>query len=109
MVKECSDVATRGRWRATGNTRVWSSSIGHGESSWLIGCPVDQFVPDIAAIRALFLSFRLEIGESAIRGTTGPGAFAFRIFGVWAAKLVHEIRNNTVEVNAVVKTCTQTG
>lgn len=85
-------------------TRVGSSSVGHRERAWLIGRPVDQFILDVAAVGAALLGLCLEIGEGAVGRAACASAFAFGILGIWAAELVHEIRNDAVEMDSVVET-----
>ncbi len=84
-------------------TCVWFTSVGHRESSRLVRSSVNQLIFDVSAVGSPLLSLRLEIYESAIRRAAGASATTFWILSVWAAELVHEVGNNSVEVDTIVE------
>lgn len=89
----------------TGSTRVRSSCVSHRQRSRLVGGPVNALVLNVATVGSALLTLRLEVDKSAVGGATGARAFAFRILGVGAAELVHEVRDDAVEMYTIVEPC----
>ena len=82
-------------------SRFWASSVGHGKSSRSIGdalVVLSNFIWDGSSRIALVgLSVAsLEFGSRV--WSTSSGASTLGVLGVRAAELVHEVRNDTVEV-----------
>lgn len=89
-----------------GSPRFRLASIGHGESSNVIGNSLVRLTNLVGDASVMGPCVRLAIasleGRSSLRAASARSRAA-GVFRVWAAKLIHEVWDNTVEVNAVVK------
>mmetsp|Transcript_62622 Transcript_62622/g.107498 ORF Transcript_62622/g.107498 Transcript_62622/m.107498 type:complete len:219 (-) Transcript_62622:25-681(-) len=86
-----------------GAPRVGSARVGHGERERRVGVFRNVLILDVAAVAAFLDLARGQILESAIRWATLAGVPGLGVFGVGAAKLVHEAWDHAVEVDAVVE------
>ena len=93
------------------STRGWLTSVGHGESSWFVreswASWLSEFIRDGSITGAgnslgSTVLGNISVGRSASRPTS-TSSIGVRISGVWATELVHEVRNDTVEVKTIVK------
>lgn len=85
-------------------SRFWRSGVGHTEGAGRVGNLGNELVWNSSiAVAGVFLSIaRQELGT---RGRTSrPGRVRVWILGIGTSELVHEIRNDAVEVDAIVKT-----
>lgn len=90
-----------------GSARIRGARVGHGQSKWLVGNlgavrVATELVGDVSAGVA---SDGFAVGQSVGRaplGSASAGALAVGVLAVGAAELVHEVGNDTVEMEAVV-------
>ncbi len=85
-------------------SRFWRSRVGHAEGAGRVGDLGDELVWNTSiAVAGVFLSIAgQELGTGG--RTSRPGRVRVRILGVGTSELVHEIGNDAVEVDTIVKT-----
>mmetsp|Transcript_13014 Transcript_13014/g.38222 ORF Transcript_13014/g.38222 Transcript_13014/m.38222 type:complete len:231 (+) Transcript_13014:326-1018(+) len=87
-----------------GAARVGSARIGHGKRAHLVGDLLGVLVQNVAPriAREHLACLEVLVGGVPVRATRARVA-RLRVLGLWASKLEHEIRDDAVEVDAVVE------
>ena len=85
-------------------SRLRSSRVGHTESARFVGNLGHKFIRNTSVAVASVL--RPIAGEElgARRWPAGAGSVRIRILGIGTPELVHEIGNDSVEMNTVIET-----
>mmetsp|Transcript_48814 Transcript_48814/g.135438 ORF Transcript_48814/g.135438 Transcript_48814/m.135438 type:complete len:200 (+) Transcript_48814:460-1059(+) len=83
--------------------RVGGASVGHRQRAGLVRDLRRVLVRDVAAAAALTRFARLQVLVGAVGRAARARAARLGVLGVGAAKLVHEVGDDAVEVEAVVE------
>jgi len=104
--EEVEEVVVGNVHEELGTTRVRLTGVGHGESARRVGDLSGELIRDVTTVLAgngLALLGASEDGEGgAVLRTTGTSPVGVGVLGVRATELVHEVRDDAVEVNTVV-------
>ncbi len=89
------------------SARVGSASVGHGEGTGLVGVLGAAGLAELVGDRSLSVSSDLALAGDVVLGArcraAGASHTTVGVLGVGAAELVHEVGDDTVEVEAVVE------
>merc|ERR1712166_942915 len=77
--------------------------ICHRERSWLVAIFADVLIFDAAPIQSPVRGSSAKVNKGVLWGTTCSSIRGFGILCIWAAKLAHKSRYDSVEVDAIVE------